>query len=258
MAKYLEDIRVLGGTVSIGSLTSSNTDNLFEVDGDSAVIGSLAVGTYSNTPGYVFDARGDINIGKNGVNTLVSFLGPNVDLYGASANYINIRTGYRISLFTYATPIAQLDTSQSIFYGNIVGNNNISCSATVSTTGLKITSGASNGYILQSDASGNATWESTLRTLTTSSGSYSITLDDNVLVGTPNGGYHTFSLPDSAPPGTEFTIIKQQGGTISILKSTDASMAKDNGGGLLVFNWNPSTYGRLEIIRMTGFWLLSE
>ena len=69
MAKYLEDIRVLGGTVSIGSLTSSNTDNLFEVDGDSAVIGSLAVGTYSNTPGYVFDARGDINIGKNGVNT---------------------------------------------------------------------------------------------------------------------------------------------------------------------------------------------
>jgi len=68
MAKYLEDIRVLGGTVSIGSLTSSNTDNLFEVNGDSAVYGSF------------------------------------------------------------------------------------------STTGLKITNGASSGYILQSDASGNATW----------------------------------------------------------------------------------------------------
>jgi hypothetical protein len=68
MAKYLEDIRLLGGTVSIGSLTSSNINNLFEVNGNSAIYG------------------------------------------------------------------------------------------TFSTTGLKITNGALSGYILQSDASGNATW----------------------------------------------------------------------------------------------------
>jgi hypothetical protein len=40
MAKYLEDIRLLGGTVSIGSMTSSNINNLFEVNGNSAVYGT--------------------------------------------------------------------------------------------------------------------------------------------------------------------------------------------------------------------------
>jgi hypothetical protein len=50
MARYYEDIRVLGGTVSIGSLTSS-TGNIFEVHGTSSV-DSIIIGPSSS---LVFD-----------------------------------------------------------------------------------------------------------------------------------------------------------------------------------------------------------
>lgn len=47
MGKYFEDIRLLGGTVSIGSLTSSfNRNNIFEVTGTSS-FGPVAIGTYT-------------------------------------------------------------------------------------------------------------------------------------------------------------------------------------------------------------------
>lgn len=140
---YVSDnyLPLTGGTVSGG----------LQVDSVLSAT-SIGAGTTTVASGYVLDARGNVVMGKSGVNTLLSFLGPEVDLYGASANYVNIRTGYRIRLYTYSTLIAQFDTAQSIFYGNVT------CTGTASTNRLRMTNGASNGYILQSNALGDATW----------------------------------------------------------------------------------------------------
>lgn len=232
MGRFYEDIRVLGGTVSIGTLTSSNINNVFEVNGNSAVYGSFSTTglkiTNGASSGYILqsDASGnatwvastsssanfantDLTLTNSRQHTIPtnstlliaenyftngpflfmggSFSGDAYTLFGYEQNYMDIdgsaiRFKYnvidRINIQANETVINEQggnydfriegDQTDYLFFvdastDNIGINNNtpnykLEVSGTVSTTAFRMTNGASNGYILQSDASGNATW----------------------------------------------------------------------------------------------------
>jgi len=98
-------------------------------------------------------------------------------------------------------------------------NYKLQVSGTVSTTGFRMTNGSSNGYILQSDASGNATWVAPgssyvyySENLTTKTAAISVTASDrtgSLIIGT-----NSFAI------GNENTSSLTQA-SISYFKSTD-------------------------------------
>ena len=88
-------------------------------------------------------------------------------------------------------------STNRIGIGNSTPSYKLQVSGTVSTTGFRMTNGASSGYLLQSDSSGNATWVSATsgsanfaNTNLTFNGSRSHNINGNTLeMTTDNGGY---------------------------------------------------------------------
>jgi len=224
MGRFYEDIRLLGGTVSIGSLTTIDPNNIMEITGNSAIIGTLSTINLKVSNGaqngYILqsDASGnatwvasstgsanfantnltftnnrthnlggyDLVIGEGSSQTLSMFNGSLTQItYGnsiweISSTYQSFDVAGTSSLQLLATEAVfnnggrdynfrvEGDTQPNLFFvdastDNIgMGNNTpayrLQVTGTVSTTGFRMTNGASSGYILQSDASGNATW----------------------------------------------------------------------------------------------------
>jgi hypothetical protein len=98
--------------------------------------------------------------------------GTYIDSYSASSNNYGVVVNRGSSVFNESGGDYDFriegDTDQNLFFtdastDNIgIGNNTplykLQVTGTVSTTGFRMTNGASNGYVLTSDGSGNATW----------------------------------------------------------------------------------------------------
>ena len=178
--------------------------------------------TYSNTAAY--------NIG--GAND-VSFMGAGNDLYVANnstTKSIIFSTGTSTTPFFNermritnsgnvgigtATPSTTLEVSGTTRLG---GATTVAGAATFTST-VAITTGAGAGKVLTSDASGNATWQTGVTTLSTKAASYTITNTDNYIIFTTAGVTgQTFTLPTAAASGAgkEFTIKNMSGFSLSV------------------------------------------
>jgi hypothetical protein len=105
MGKYFEDIRLLGGTVSIGTLTSSNINNIFEVSGTSSFSGSVAIGTFTSSH--------LLTIGSPG-------RGAQIALNGQTDGRVVIRTRDSAGTWTASLPNTKGSISQFV-YNNFGG-----------------------------------------------------------------------------------------------------------------------------------------
>jgi hypothetical protein len=100
MGKYFEDIRLLGGTVSIGTLTSSNFNNIFEVSGTSSFSDSVAIGTFTSSH--------LLTIGSPG-------RGAQIALNGQTDGRVVIRTRDSAGTWTASLPNTKGTISQFVF-----------------------------------------------------------------------------------------------------------------------------------------------
>lgn len=132
---------------------------------------SLSIAVYANneddrflSTAYGFQASVTSNSNTN--------YGLYVDVYGATTNYgivvnqgssvfneLGIDSDFRIEGMTESNLFFVDASSDNIGIATSTPNYRLQVSGTVSTTGFRMTNAASNGYILVSDASGNASWE---------------------------------------------------------------------------------------------------
>ncbi len=142
--------------------------------------GSVGIGTANPTAGFTLDVVGNIKskgmhaeeTGTSNPTFTAQALGTGnsqlklVDGSGigwvvfnnnASADRLDI--GNILSGGTYGTARLVIDSTGDVGIGNTSPGQKLDVSGTVKATGLQITTGAVSGYILTSDASGNATWQ---------------------------------------------------------------------------------------------------
>ena len=162
------------GTQSMAANTSGNHNTVmgdFALSGDVSGSNNVAIGTNalllntsgSNNVSLGYDA-GSQNTGSGNV-----FIG-----YTAG----DLETGSN-KLY-----IANTGTSTPLLYGDFI-NRHLTVNDSLTSKYLQMTNGANNGYILQSDANGNATWANP-NTITTAA-TVSNTISGNTISTTVNG-----------------------------------------------------------------------
>lgn len=116
------------------------------VTGDSSIVlgDNAKVGIGNTAPGYDLDVTGDINFTGTLYDNGVPFSGG-----GGSGGWTN--TGSDVYL---------TNSSHQVGVGNSSPTSALDVTGTVTATGLKLPTGAVDEYILQTDASGNASWTS--------------------------------------------------------------------------------------------------
>ena len=118
-----------------------------------------------------------------------------------------------------ASPSATLEVAGTT---KLSGATTVAGAATFTST-VAITSGAGLGKVLTSDASGNATWQTGLTTITTKADNYTITNTDNFIIYTTSGVTgKTFTLPSAsaAGAGKEFTIKNMSAFSLTITSTS--------------------------------------
>ena len=171
--KYGTYNNINGGTYSDSSYGLYNS-----IYGDGGKIGVYNVfsGTYSPTRYGIYTTSTGNNTSTYGEYIQLSGTGSTnygiyVDSFSASTNYgIVVNRGdvvFNESGENYDFRV-EGDTDQNLLFtdastdrigvGTTSPQYKLQVLGTVSTTGFRMTNGSSNGYILQSDASGNATW----------------------------------------------------------------------------------------------------
>jgi hypothetical protein len=166
------------------------------------------------------------------MDVLNSILGYNTNTFTADTTGLNLYTNYVSRLF--------VDTSSGfIGIGTTTPSYKLEVSGTVSTTGFRMTDGASNGYLLQSDASGNATWVSAT--------SGSANFANTNLTFTGNRAHNT--------NGNSFQITTDNGGFGAGFIYFNNTLKAEYGFGTTYTDWNSTTVDhylsgvkRLEIL----------
>jgi hypothetical protein len=118
-------------------------------------LGRFALG--QNTTGGNNVAVGE-SAGENATGSSNTFIGQasGLNATGSNSVFIGVNAGANETQ-SNKLYIANSDTGTPLIYGDF-DDNKVIINENLETKNLKITNGATNGYILQSDASGNATW----------------------------------------------------------------------------------------------------
>jgi hypothetical protein len=191
---------VLGGTFNLiasgygHSIVVGNTDTLF--GSAAAVFGFLnkvssfegfAQGDRNSVTGQAASAFGSSNASPSANEFSIGMFGT---LYTASSNNLYSATDRLFNIGNGTNSSNRSDALTVLKNGNVgIGYNTptsrLQVNGTTSTTTLQMTNGATAGYVLQSDATGNATWvnPTTITTATTVSN----TSNTNALSTTVNG-----------------------------------------------------------------------
>jgi len=160
-----------GNFVGIGGTTSITTSGSYKPklqisDGVSGITNSMPV---SSTP-LVIQSNSSTSVALFSEDSYISqiYFGTPGDAFGAflrwdypNRNFI-LSTGNASGKIVFQTAngveAARIDQSGNICIGTTSTSYKLEVSGTISTTGFRMTNGANSGYILTSDASGNATW----------------------------------------------------------------------------------------------------
>ncbi|MEQ1743802.1 MAG: tail fiber domain-containing protein [Saprospiraceae bacterium] len=150
------------GGLAVGSTYSG----LFPAPTDGAIIqGTVGIGT--STPINKLDVEGNLAIGNNysGTSSAPSngaIIQGSVGIgTNSPANKLDVEGSLAIGINYSGTTAAP--SNGAIIEGNVgIGTSSpsqkLDVSGTTKTTNFQMTNGAANGYVLQSDASGNASW----------------------------------------------------------------------------------------------------
>lgn len=195
---------IIQGSVGIGTATISDNltlngtggiwnSNIIKFYSDGGVTEKGFVGQYSSGSDYSIAATTSGNwmrIGSNNAN--IAFFPDN-----------SITSGTNL-------PLVVITATGSLGVGVTTPTNKLEVAGNTKTTNFQMTNGATSGYILQSDASGNATWSNPSTASTniynsdgTLTGSRTVTMGGNNLTFSTTGGNMVLGSGDAtgAPSG---------------------------------------------------------
>jgi hypothetical protein len=132
------------------------------------------VGTYTQTnPSYsgtltiYHSANGQFTFNSSSIGVFmtvgptngVSFGGQQISALQWGAHFSNVVTGYSLQTDVGNTNLNTVSGNTVIGTTTDDGVHKLQVNGTISATGIKLSTGATSGYVLVSDASGNATWQ---------------------------------------------------------------------------------------------------
>jgi hypothetical protein len=207
-----------GGDVNIGS--GAGTNSLIvnkSITGGTEVSGIRSSGQLQSdvtTSGFFF--RAVINQANYAITSIIGYESQVGTINGTGTNLINFRASANNAGFTnvygFQSTIASgtnrygaffNGTAQNHFRGNVgigIGKTvpavELDVAGTIATTNFRMTSGAAVGRILQSDASGNASW---------------VTLNTSGYLGTWNANTNNPTIADGTGTAGQFYIVTVAG-----------------------------------------------
>jgi hypothetical protein len=213
----------VGGAATItGTLTANGTtalnDNVTVAAGKTFTVGTGAT-TLGGTLGVTGAATFSSTVNVTGVTTLTGAANLNGGLL-MDTDKFTVADGTGNTTIAGTLAVSGTSTLTAL---------TATGAATFSNT-VKITTGAGLGKVLTSDASGGATWQTGVTTLTTKTANYTLTLNDNyIIMGTDASTGLTFTLPTAVGcSGKEFTIKNLSAYTVSIATTSSQYIIQDN------------------------------
>ncbi len=143
--------------VGNGSL-NSNTEGLHNVAIGYETLGKVTTGNFNTTLGNY--AGFATNTGNN--NTSLGYLSGATNVVGSGNVYLGYRAGY-FETGSNKLYISNSNTNSPLIHGDF-STKTLTINENLATKYFKMTNGATNGYVLKSDALGNGTWTSATET----------------------------------------------------------------------------------------------
>ena len=263
------DGSVNGRLITQNLTITSGATNGYVLTSDSNGNATWQVPTDTNFANTDLTFTGNRNHDTNG-NDLYIYNGLGLDGFGPNINSISIgdprvAIGYgyylnNISLdigvyngntgFTFTTQGVErirINNSGNLGIGTTSPSEKLDVSGKTKTTNFQMTSGATNGYILTSDASGNAIWSSIYKKET-------VNIDSATILGTLSTGGTIQLLP--APSVGKYydwhAFVKYTYGTVAYNNSGAGSWYVEQGGADLAYGFN------LNALTTNRTWKASE
>ncbi|MFM9988884.1 hypothetical protein [Flavobacterium sp.] len=199
----LERMRILSnGNVGIGiGIPDANMD----------VLGTIkSTLNYGNFRTYNWTPGGDSSILLGGFNGTGGYKPQMRWTYNTTSNFfdegLNGNGNFAIQVNDIDGLV--LDTNRNIGIGTSIPTEKLEVNGKTKTTSFQMTNGAAAGYVLQSDASGNASWTSPLLNTYSATSIIASPLTQNVtgsLIYSQNSGFPVF--PENLPDGFTCTIV---------------------------------------------------
>jgi len=216
---------VTGGTVSVSATDNSNGGTIGLLYKDSDGIPRTLPFEDTYTSGTTFASNQTTLTRNDGTEIFKLSGGTNVTLSNPSTNQIKLDVTIPAGMNTYITGFTY-DDANTLTISDNVGDTfpvtintmtGLTVNGKVITTQLQVTTSPTNGYVLTSDASGNATWQAagggtTLRNV----GTTSTFATDNETINC-TGNTFTVNLPTAVGiQGTTYTLVNSGTGVITL------------------------------------------
>jgi hypothetical protein len=220
------DTYVTGGTVSIPATDNTNSATIGLLYKNSEGVPHTLPFEDTYTSGTTFASNQVILTRNDGAEIFKLSGGTNVTLSNPSTNQIKLDVTIPAGMNTYVTGFTY-DDANTLTISDNVGDTfpltintmtGLTVNGKVITTQLQVTSSPTSGYVLTSDASGNATWQAASGggpTLRNVSGTTTFVTANETINCT--GNTFTVNLPTAVGiQGTTYTLVNSGVGVITL------------------------------------------